>query len=185
MEEREIFSGIAALITDKPKYEFTIKIANPKTPVRPKRTFLDWIRRKPLPPLPPVETERHFVINPCKVGNMYRAAGAAIGLPEEIREGGLAETMIPELDKHLGTIVYIVAAAIQNNRNEPSRELLDFIEENFDNIDLFTAFANSIDGLELQSFMNSIVLARGTTTVLKPKANPVDGSELIASHTAV
>lgn len=178
MQEKDIFSGIAALITDKPKYEFTIPIAHPKAS---SRYVLDWIKRVPVQP---VETERHFVIHPCKVGNMYRIAGAAVGLPAEIRSGGLVETMLPVLNEHLGTIVYIIAAAIQNDRNEPSRDLIEFIEDNFDNIDLFRAFNNSMDGMELQSFMNSIVLARGTVTVLNPKANPVDGSELIASHKA-
>ena len=144
----------------------------------PKRTFLQWLRGEAL------VTERTFVIKACKVGNMFRIASKALTLPNEISQGDLSEAVLPLFNDHLPTIRYIVAAAIQNNKHEPATELINFITDHFDHEDLYKCMSYALDNIGLDSFLNSIVLIRGTVQVLKPrKTSPLDGSELIASHT--
>lgn len=179
MQEKEILQGIADTITGKP---FTITIPIICKPEQPKRTLLERLLRKPLPPEPP--KERVITISPCVVANMYRVAGRACSLPEEIISGSLTEAVLPLIPVHLPNIVYIVAAGIQNDHLEPDPELITFIERNFEQDQLFECMYEAIEGLKLQSFLNSIVLAKGTVKILQPETSPNDGSELIASHTA-
>ena len=170
MQEELLLSALADTFVEKPKYTFTIQVA------KPKRSFWQWITRKP------VELSRDFVITPCKVENMARVAGSAILFPKEIAEGTHAEVTIPLMLEHKDRMVYLVAAAIQNDDNEPSASLIRFLKRNCDSIDLMEAVSQSLDGLELTAFLNTIVLAKGSVNFLKP-ASPIEGRELIASHT--
>jgi hypothetical protein len=177
MQNRKVHQGVVNTFTEKPKLTFTVPVSwvPPVEPV--KRSLFDKVFRGKAIQLPSVETERTFTIYPCKVANMWRLAGAASELPEEIREGTLAEIVLPLINDHLTTIVYIVAAGIQNNHEEPSPDLIQFIERNFDSEDLYTALFPVLENIRMQSFLNSIVLAKGTVNILKPKASPTDGSE--------
>jgi len=170
MQEELLLSAMAQTLVEKPKYTFTIQIA------KPKRSFWQWLLRKP------VELSRDFMITPCKVENMARVAGSAVLFPKDISEGTHAEVTIPLMLEHKDRMVYLVAAAIQNDDKEPSASLIRFLSSNCDSIDLMEAVSQSLDGLELTAFLNTIVLAKGSVNFLKP-ASPIEGRELIASHT--
>lgn len=183
MNENEIYSAVADVLTDKPN-SIVIPVRWVPEAIPYKRTLWEKISRKPIPALPTTELYRQFDIYPCVVANMYRIIGRAVSLPGELLEGELTETVMPFIPEHLPNIVYIIGAAIQNNHLEPDPELLLFIERNFNNRQIFEALYASVEGLGLQDFMNSIVLAKGTIKIMKPKTSPKDGSELIASRTA-
>ncbi|MBB6109711.1 hypothetical protein SAMN05421821_105129 [Mucilaginibacter lappiensis] len=182
MQDKEIYQGVVNTFTEKPKYTITIPISwrpevEPVPPVK-RSLFERLFRGKPVQIEPePIPTEETFTIYPCKVANMWRVAGAATELPDEIKNGELAEVVLPLINDHLETIVYIVAAGIQNNHEEPSADLIKFIERNFDNQDLHTVLHYVLENVYMQSFLNSIVLAKGTVKILKPKTSPTDGSE--------
>ena len=178
MEEKEILQVVTETLIDKPAYTVTVPIKEPKP--APKRSLIDWLFRRPKFIQ---EIERSFVINPCVVGNMYRIAGRAVKLPDSILNGSLSESMIPVIHQHLDDMVYIVAAGIQNTKREPDAELIEFIKDNFEAEDLYDTLLPILENLGMQSFLNSIALAKGTVKILKPNASPLDGSELIASHT--
>lgn len=181
MTDNEIISAAAETIIDKPKFTFTIPITwRPEV----KRTLPDKLLRKPLPE---PETERTFTIYPCKVCNMYRIASVAARIPQEIKSGTLSEACLPLIYAHMKDIVYVIASAIQNNPLEPDPELITFINNNFDAIDLHSSLQPALQNLNMEAFFNSIVLIKGTVKILQPKeekTSPKDGSELIASHTA-
>lgn len=169
--EDNIRSLAGETLIGREPFTITIPIDNPK------RTFSQWLRREPL------ITERTLVIKPCKVCNMFRIASKALTLPNEIGKGDLSEVLLPLFYDHLPTIRYIVASAIQNNKYEPAPELINFITDHFDHDDLYKCMSYALDNVGLDSFLNSIVLIRGTVQVLKPReTSPQDGSELIASH---
>ncbi len=171
MITNNIYQQIGETLIAKPKFKITVPIADPK------RSLWDYLLRKP------VITERTFTIYPCKVGNMFRIASRAITLPKELAQGSLSEVLMPLFSEHLTTIIYVVAASIQNNKQEPSKELIEFIKNEMDHDDLYECMQHALENLGLESFLNSIVLARGTIIILKPKeTSPIDGSELIASH---
>jgi hypothetical protein len=181
MEEKEVYQGTVNAFTEKPKFTLTIPVTwrpEPAAVALPKQSLWDRLTSKQVKSdteqLPDTET---FVIKPCKVVNMARLAGAAVALPDQLKEGTLAEIAMPLVKEHLPTIVYIVAAGIQNDHNEPEPELITFIERNFDNDDLYAALYPVLENSGMQSFLNSIVLAKGTVSLLKPKASPTDGSE--------
>ena len=188
MEEKEVFNGIAGTLTDRP-FTFTVPVRWIPDPLPPakKRPLIDRILRRKVQVDTPVEVEkeRTFTIYPSVVANMYRIAGRAALLPKEIMSGILSESVLPLIPVCMPDMIYIIASAIQNNHLEPDQELITFIERNFNQNQIFEALYESIEGIGLQTFLNSIVLARGTVSILKPKTSPEDGSELIASHTAV
>ncbi|NII81750.1 MULTISPECIES: hypothetical protein [unclassified Pedobacter] len=178
MEEKDILQNITDTLIEKSVYTLKVPIKHPM-PV-PKRAIIDKILRKPI--VVP-ETVREFNITPCIVGNMYRIAGRAVKLPGEILEGSMAGSLLPIINEHLSDLVYIVAAGIQNTKFEPEPDLIEFIEDNFEAEDLYQALLPILENLGMQSFLNSIALAKGTVKILKPNVSPIDGSELIASHT--
>lgn len=182
MQDKNILQGVVNTFVEKQKFTITVPVSwRPDVPVAPaiRQSLLDRLLHGKAIQLPPepLPDERTFIINPCKVANMWRIAGAATELPDEIREGNLAEIVLPLIKDHLGTIVYIVAAGIQNNHEEPDPELITFIERNFDNEDLYSCLFPVLENVGMQSFLNSIVLAKGTVNILKPKTSPTDGSE--------
>ncbi|WP_124558696.1 hypothetical protein [Pedobacter sp. KBW01] len=177
MEEKEILQNIADTLIEKSVYTLKVPIKEPLPAT--KRTLIDKVLRRPI--VQP-ETVREFKINPCLVGNMYRIAGRAVKLPDEILESSMAASLLPIINEHLSDLVYIVAAGIQNTKREPDPELIEFIEDNFEAEDLYEALLPILENLGMQSFLNSIALAKGTVKILKPNVSPIDGSELIASH---
>jgi len=177
MQEQDILKAITDTLIEKQVFTLTVPIKEPLP--EPKRTVLDKVFRRHNQA---VELERAFTITPCIVGNMYRIAGRAANLPAEIMDGSLAGSMLPIINNHLSDMVYIVAAGIQNTKREPDAELIQFIEDNFEAEDLYKALLPILENLGMQSFLNSIALAKGTVKILKPNASPQDGSELIASH---
>ncbi len=172
MQEEDVLSGIVDTLVEKEVYRFNITIDQPR-----KLSIWDRLLRRK------VEKFRTFVIKPCKVCNMARVAGNAVKLPKEILEGNLSEAIMPLIPENIELMTYVIAAAIQNDDQEPKKSLITFIRRHFDNIDIYQGLHAALNGLEMESFLNSIVLAKGTISILKPKTNPMDGSELIASHT--
>ncbi|WP_183560689.1 hypothetical protein [Mucilaginibacter sp. SP1R1] len=182
MTDKNILQGVVNTFTEKQKFTITIPVSwRPEQALLPpiKQTLLNRLLNGKAIQEKPVEMpdEETFTIYPCKVANMWRIAGAATSLPDEIREGGLYETVLPLIHDHLVTIVYLVAAGIQNNHEEPAPELITFIERNFDNEDLYSCLFPVLENVNMQSFLNSIVLAKGTVKILIPKTSPTDGSE--------
>lgn len=176
MQDKDILQGVAETLIGSASYTITVPI---KEPIVHNRTFWDRLLRRPIVK---IETERTFIINQCVVGNMYRVASRAVTLPHEILSGTQAQSILPIINDHLHTMVYIVAAGIQNTKDEPEAELIEFIQDNFVAEDLYNSLLPVLENLGMQSFLNSIALVRGTVKILEPNASPLDGSELIASH---
>jgi hypothetical protein len=177
MTNRNIQQGVVNTFTEKPKFTITVPISWAPTLTPVKRSLFDLVFRGKGIQEAAAPTERTFIIHPCKVANMWRIAAAATDLPDEIKNGGLAEITLPLIKDHLETIVYIVAAGIQNTHEEPAPDLITFIERNFDNEDLYNTMFPVLENIGMQSFFNSIVLAKGTVKILEPKTSPTDGNE--------
>jgi hypothetical protein len=182
MEDNLIIKSVTDALTSKMLFHITVKVKEvERTPV-PQQSIWDKLLRKPLPqPISP-ETERVFTIYPCVVVNQYRIAGMAATLPTDLfEEQSLMLSYVPE---HLPKMLYIIASAIQNNHKEPNAELITFLERNLDNIDISNLLTASLQATNMQDFMTSIVLMNGMAKILIPQTSPLDGSGLIASHTA-
>lgn len=175
MEESRILKSITDTLTGKKVHQITVPVKwVPKKPWWKRLSFRKTV----------IETHRTFDIWPCIVSNQYRIAGNAALLIEGLYDDHSSN--IKFINDNQPIVAYIVASAIQNNHLEPDPELIDFISNNFDGEDLYTALQASFDNLGMQAFSSSIVLLKGTVQVLIPEqTSPNDGSELIASHTEV
>lgn len=182
MEENQIIQGVVDALTGKVLYEFTIQVRHIEPVIQPKQKLWDRIGRKSVVAVIEPETERSFTIWPCVVSNQYRIAARANSLPKDLFDDDTK--MFGYVQEHLPTMVYIIAAAVQNNYLEPDPDLITFFERNLDNLDIVQILAASLQGANMQSFLTSIVLMSGEAKILKPKTSPNEGSELIASHTA-
>jgi hypothetical protein len=181
MEDKLIIKSVVDELTGKMVYEFMVKIKVVEEVPAAALSFWDKLLRKPKPiPVQP-ETQRQFQIYPCVVVNQYRIAAMAVTLPDDLYdEEALMLAYVPE---HLPKMLYIIAAAIQNNYKEPDPELITFLERNLDNIDISTLLMTSLQATNMQAFMTSIVLMSGIAKILTPQTSPREGRELIASHT--
>jgi hypothetical protein len=177
MEDKYILKSVTDALTGKVLHKITV----PVKWLPPPKTISWWrkIIQKSVIKLP-VETHRTFEIWPCVVGNQYRIAGHASllkALTDDHRDN------IALICENQPIVVYIVASAIQNNHLEPDQELIEFIQNNFDKDDLYTALKASFSNLGMESFSSSISLLKGTAAILTPtELSPKEGSELIASH---
>jgi hypothetical protein len=175
MEDKQIISAVVDTLTGKVLYEFTIKVRRVVPVEQPKRSLWDKIMRKPvLIPSEP-ETERTFQIWPAVAVNQYRIAGAAVKLPVDLFED--PTKMLAYVPEHLPTMIYIIAAAIQNDYCEPEKEQITFLEKNMDNLDIAQALAASLQGANMQAFTTSILLMQGEAMILTNEGSPIDGSE--------
>ena len=172
MTDNQIITAAVDALTGKTIYEFDVVNLNPS-----KRTLLDKLLRKPLAP-----QSRHFVIKPTVVGVQERIAASALSLPTDLFED--QSKMLAYVPEHLPTMIYIIACAIENREEEPDSELLHYLKWNLDNPDVLQILAASLQSANMQSFLISITLMNGLAKILTVSVNPLDGSELIASHTA-
>jgi hypothetical protein len=177
MEDYKIIQSVVDSLTGKMTYEFTVPIRVVQPVKQPKRAFWDWVRRKPKPDAVEPERERSFKIYQCIVANQYRIAAKALSLPVDLYENDEEDRMLSYVPEHLPTMIYIIAAAVQNNHLEPDPELIQFFERNLDNTDIEQLLAASLQATNMQSFLISIVYMNGMANILKPKASPQDGSE--------
>jgi hypothetical protein len=175
MEDKQIISAVVDTLTGKVLYEFTIKVRRVEPVDLPKRSLWDKLIRKPNVILPEPEKARTFQIWPAVVINQYRIAGAALKLPVDLFED--PTKMLAYIPEHLPTMVYIIAAAIQNDYREPEKELITFLEKNMDNLDIAQALAASLQGANMQAFTTSILLMQGEAMILTNEGSPIDGSE--------
>ena len=188
MTDNQIITAAVDALTGKTIYEFDLVNRTYKfipTPPDPKRTVLDKVFFRPIikAEVPTqMEKSRHFVIKPTVVANQYRIASKSLSLPVDLFED--QSKMLAYVPEHLPTMIYIIAAAITNTRDEPNSELITYLEDNMDNIDVLQVLAASLQSANMQSFLISITLMNGLAKILQVSVNPLDGSELIASHTA-
>jgi hypothetical protein len=169
MEESEILRAVVDTLTGKRIFKITIPIKwNPKPSLNQRiQNLLKGTQ---------TETHRTFDIWPCIVSNQYRIAGNAALLIDGLFERH--SDNIQFICDNQPIVVYVVAAAIQNNHLEPDPALIEFIEKNFDGEDLYITLKAAFSNMGMQSFSNSIDLLKGTVKILQPEeASPSDGRE--------
>jgi len=99
------------------------------------------------------------------VSNMARLAKAALLLPDAVFGAMLKDMTLPYISENIEHLIYIVAAGIQNNHNEPTAELIDFVKTNFNHEQLLHGFNYTMDQMGMQSFINCLVIARGAEVI--------------------
>jgi hypothetical protein len=166
MEEKEMLKHVADITIGRKIKDLIIPVRRYSILQR----VLNWITRDK-------KKYKVFELYPSVTGNMIRIAERAGRLPDELLGNALYEIALPLISKHGKDVIYIVAAGIQNNKHEPSKRLIEFITWNFQTQDLYDALMPILNGANMQAFMNSTILIKGTDSILKPRIDPMDGSE--------
>lgn len=154
MTELELLQQEGETVTEKSK---TITISN-----RPKNGIEKLLMKIGL-----MKRERVFEISPILVGNRLRiSARACFDVPENLFVDGILdlEKAWPVIKSRTDDFIYIVAVCIQNNRNEPSKRLLEYLRWTSDE-EFFNILDKSLSMAGLKSFMHSIILIKGSSVL--------------------
>lgn len=152
----ETLSRTGDILTEKPIF-VTVNL-RPKNKID---KFLMHIRLK--------SNNRVFELRPIVVGNMIRIASKVIEIPEDIIDQQMLEVLMNGTHEHMDKLIYIVACGIQNNRKEPSTELIEFIKYEFTSTDVAKVIDNILMQMNAKDFIKSIVLIRGLNVLSVPE----------------
>lgn len=107
-----------------------------------------------------------YTLKKIKVGNRERIGIVSDLLPQEIYDETYIVKRVLELSKnHTRDLIYCAAVALQNDINEPSRELLEalrWVDDEF----LTNILEVSISNLDVSNFLKSIILVVRTKSLM-------------------
>ncbi|TDQ79587.1 hypothetical protein [Sphingobacterium yanglingense] len=108
-----------------------------------------------------------YTLRRIRVGNRERIAQKGLNIPDEINDGTPLLTKIFELStSNNADLIYCAAVALQNDRNEPTEELLDTLKWVDDDL-LYSILERGLSEIDIQNFLKSIVLMKGTNSLMK------------------
>ncbi|MGJ1193753.1 hypothetical protein ACR788_23815 [Sphingobacterium siyangense] len=162
------------------------------------KTFLDEQETIEIPVLPKTKFDSFlqkigikkkllkYNLRKLRVGNRERIAVRLFDFPDQIMNNTVLIKRVFELTKERHQdMIYCAAVALQNDRNEPSKELIDAInwvsEETFQYI-----FEKALGQLDIENFLKSIVMLTGTASLIKAEnqqASLSDSGGIIAPGT--
>lgn len=162
------------------------------------KTFLDEQETIEIPVLPKTKFDSFlqkigikkkllkYNLRKLRVGNRERIAVRLFDFPDQIMNNSVLIKRVFELTKERHQdMIYCAAVALQNDRNEPSKELIDAInwvsEETFQYI-----FEKALGQLDIENFLKSIVMLTGTASLIKAEnqqASLDDSGGIIAPGT--
>ncbi|WP_433863134.1 hypothetical protein [Sphingobacterium thalpophilum] len=108
-----------------------------------------------------------YSLKKMRVGNRERISLRLFDFPDAVYDDTYILKRAFTLTKnHHRDMVYCVAVALQNDRNEPSKELLDAL--NWIDEELFSYILDkSLSSIDLPNFFKSIVNLTGTASLIK------------------
>lgn len=108
-----------------------------------------------------------YRLRKMRVGNRERIAIRLFDFPDKVYDDTYVLKRAFTLTKnHHKDMVYCVAVALQNDRNEPSKELIDAL--NWIDEELFSyVLDKSLSSIDLPNFFKSIVELTGTASLIK------------------
>lgn len=108
-----------------------------------------------------------YSLKKMRVGNRERISLRLFDFPDAVYDDTYILKRAFKLTKdHHKDMVYCVAVALQNDRNEPSKELLDAL--NWIDEELFSYILDkSLSSIDLPNFFKSIVNLTGTASLIK------------------
>lgn len=112
--------------------------------------------------------KRVFILKPIYLGSMIRISKLILTMDITIPKEGEGRTTRDVLEanyhsiiQHGETLAQIVALAIQNSKEEPKKELIEFIMRNFTSSELVNVLILVLKRMNLSNFMTSIISVRG------------------------
>ncbi len=111
--------------------------------------------------------ELKFTLRNMRTGNRERVAPKLYEFPEFVRDETYILKRVFELTVDQQTSLnYVVAVALQNDRNEPTKELLDAVKW-LDDEQFSYILEKSIGSIDIENFLKSIILISGTAKLIR------------------
>lgn len=131
-------------------------------PIIPKNWFHKVLQRFGLQ-----KKELVFSLRKMLNGNRKRIAARIFDFPEfEQNDTYILKRVFELTMEHQDDLEYVVAVALQNDRNEPSKELLEAVkwltDEQYANI-----LDKSINTIDIENFYKSIILISGAAKLIR------------------
>lgn len=130
--------------------------------------YNSWIRRFFIR-IRLISNKKELNIRAINVGNMYRISSKLILIPDDIASQDVREALFKTNALHSDKIVYIIACAIQNDENEPSKALIKFLTYHLD----YNVIPDILDiiftQIHAKGFMKSIILLKGLNVISVPE----------------
>lgn len=108
-----------------------------------------------------------YTLRKIKVGNRERIGLSGLNISDDLNDGTPLIVKILELSaKNTQDLIYCAAVALQNDKNEPSKELIEalkWVDDEF----LANILEMSISEIDIENFLKSIVLIKGTKSLMK------------------
>jgi len=116
--------------------------------------------------------KRRFTIRPICFGSLIRISRLILSIDVSVFDlKNLLDSNYKAIEQHAGTMAEVVAVAIQNDRHEPSRHLVNFILRNFTAQEMQKVMAIVLQQMNVTSFMTSIISMRGMNVLDVPAAS--------------
>lgn len=108
-----------------------------------------------------------FTLRKMRTGNRERIAPKLYEFPEFVRDETYILKRVFELTvDQQASLNYVVAVALQNDRNEPTKELLDAVKW-LDDEQFSYILEKSIGSIDIENFLKSIILISGTAKLIR------------------
>jgi hypothetical protein len=124
--------------------------------------------------------QRKFDVKPLCLGSVMRISKLFLDIEDDALKNNLLNGTYTLINGATPHVIQAVAIGICNSRKEPSKKLLRFIENNFTQEELLCLFQVVYQQMDIQSFLRSIILIKGTN-VLQMQMSPTDQGRDIAS----
>jgi len=112
-----------------------------------------------------LKSKKVFTIYPILVGNRYRISTIALRIPPGIFSKDVKhEEIWKAIRDHTDDLIYVVAVCIQNNEEEPSKALLNFLRW-IDDAKFYELLDSSLSMIGVPNFTKSIILIGGQNVV--------------------
>jgi hypothetical protein len=148
MDEKKILKHAADTIVSKP-VTLTIDIV--------KKTWLDKIKNR---------QSRVFAIHPLTLGSLVKISKELIEIDLGLfNKNNLLESNYQLIDKYGEKMARIISIAVVNQKNDPSKNLVQFFLDNLSAKELLQAASVVLQQMNISDFMHTIISIKGANVL--------------------
>lgn len=127
-------------------------------------------------------TKRVFTLHPITLGSLIKISKLLLDIDMSVYDlKDLMGSNYQSIAQHGELLAKIVAIAIQNNKQQVSEKLLQFILQNFTSREMLGVVSIVIRQMDLSNFMSSIISVKGMNILESKTAAATAANEAVVS----